>query len=233
LPNSAAGGFPCRYPGRRRAGRAHPLAAHAEVHRHWRHHAPGPGQRAAARPFRTRAAAGSRTSVDELKTIVNRSARLLSVVEIEDGAAEEWPAVAARHRVSPTACCAASATMLQVRAEWPQHAAGGARLPSNLLRCAIASCLDEIDPEDHVDDSREVPLRSVGVAPNRPPRFPRRPTPSRIVYEPYLIQLRLRSTAPLAAARRNRARGSTISHVKRKLPHERPAGAVLSRRLLR
>ena len=40
-------------------GRAHALDAHAEVHRHRRDHAAGPGQRAAARPLRPGAAAQS------------------------------------------------------------------------------------------------------------------------------------------------------------------------------
>ena len=52
-----AGGFPRGHPGGRRPGRAHALAAHAEVHGHRRHHAPGPGERAVARPLRPGAAA--------------------------------------------------------------------------------------------------------------------------------------------------------------------------------
>ena len=40
-------------------GRAHAFAAHAEVHRHRRHHAAGPGERAAARTLRPGAAARS------------------------------------------------------------------------------------------------------------------------------------------------------------------------------
>ena len=52
-----AGGFPRGYPGGRGAGRAHALAAHAEVHGHRRHHAAGPGQRAVARALRPGAAA--------------------------------------------------------------------------------------------------------------------------------------------------------------------------------
>ena len=54
-----AGGFPGGHPGGRGAGRAHAFAAHAEVHGHRRHHAAGPGQRAAARPLRAGAAARS------------------------------------------------------------------------------------------------------------------------------------------------------------------------------
>ena len=50
--------FPHGYPGRHGPGRAHPLHAHPALHRHRRHHPPGPGQRAPARPLRTGAAAG-------------------------------------------------------------------------------------------------------------------------------------------------------------------------------
>ena len=53
-----AGRFPRGHSGGRGAGRAHPFAAHAEVHRHRRHHAPGPGERAPARALRPGAAPG-------------------------------------------------------------------------------------------------------------------------------------------------------------------------------
>ncbi len=54
-----AGGFPRRHPGGRRPGRAHALAADAAVHRDRRDHAPGSGERSAARPLRAGAAAES------------------------------------------------------------------------------------------------------------------------------------------------------------------------------
>jgi holliday junction DNA helicase RuvA len=104
-----AGGFPGGYPGGRRSGRAHALAAHAALHGHRRHHAAGPGQRAAARALRPGAAP---ESVRGGRTDAHRGALgALLNVDIDDEPPKRSRAAAGARRASPIACCAAYAIM--------------------------------------------------------------------------------------------------------------------------
>ena len=85
------------------------VAADAEVHRDRRHHAAGPGQRAAARPLRAGAAPGPvhRRRAEEHRPPLGEAAgRRRS----RTPPPRRSRAAAAGRRASPTACCAASAT---------------------------------------------------------------------------------------------------------------------------
>jgi holliday junction DNA helicase RuvB len=184
-----------------------------QVHRHRRHHAPGPGQRAAARPLRAGAAAGS-VHVDELKTIVNRSARLLSV-EIEDGAAEE---LARRCRGTPRI---ANRLLRRVRDYAQVRADGRITLPVaqtalNLLDVDRYG-LDEIDQKIMLTILEKYRGGPVGVGTIAASISEEADTIEE-VYEPYLIQLGFLNRTP-----RGRV-GTELAfdyfHVKRKLPHD-------------
>ena len=95
----------------------------------------------------------------ELKTIVNRSARLLNV-EIEDGAADE---IARRCRGTPRIANRLLRRVrdyAQVRADGRITPAGGADRAQPAGRGPLRPRRDR--PEDHDDDPREIPRRAGG-----------------------------------------------------------------------
>ena len=196
------------------------LAAHAEVHRHRRHHAAGPGERAAARPLRPGAAARSlqRDGAEDHREPLGA---LLSV-EIEDGAAEE---IARRCRGTPRI---ANRLLRRVR-DYAQVRADG-RITQPVAQTALNLLdvdrygLDEIDQKIMLTILEKYRGGPVGVNTIAASISEEADTIEE-VYEPYLIQLGFLNRTPRGRVATELA--FDYFKVKRRAAQRRAAGAVL------